>query len=176
MFLGSYATTYQIQVLHLPFETILLWSVAGNLLRALCTPLMNRAAERIGWKYVCFGCMGLVSATGVLWLLMTENTLWLLFPACCLINAVAYAGLGVGMFKLQLEHMPSAAQGVYFAANAACTGIAACLGSVLCSATISGFGRLGWALNLIFAIGLVLSVGAALLVRRVPDPASRSAA
>ena len=167
MFNGSFAATYQVSVLHLPYRTILLWALAANLVRAVATMGMAALADRIGWRFVCTACMALIALSGVLWFLMAPFGVHPLYEFCCLLPAIGYAGLSVGFFRYQLAGMPAVNQSAYFSAAAVLSGAAAVLGSLASSGLINLLSVRGVPIGLIFLLGAALGTASAFGMARV---------
>jgi hypothetical protein len=174
MFNGSFAATYQVSVLHLPYRTILLWAVAANLARTAATMGMAALADRFGWRFVCTGCMALIALSGITWFCIDFCGVHPLYELSCLLPAIGYAGLGVGFFRYQLAGMPPANQSAYFSAGAVLSGAAATLGSLGCSALIGLFSAWQFPVSRIFLLGAALGLASAFAmfnVRRQPGAA-----
>ncbi len=156
MLIGNYASLYQVRVMQVSFVQLLIWISAGNILRALCTPLSGKLAIRIGWTSVIRICVALYAVCGLMWACLRSSNFSWLYPLAAIWSALPFAGITVGFLQLQVATTQEDNRSSSFAIAALCNAIGALAGSGVCSVLIAVIEHWGLSLQLPFLLGAVL--------------------
>lgn len=157
MFIGSYSSLYQVQVIHMDFLRLLVWVSLGNVLRAMATPLIGRLGLHIRWERIIGGCIVWYGLCGAAWAcLNAQNASWV-YPLAAMGSCLPFAATGVGFLQLQIETTTAETRTSGFAVSAGANALASLTGGSLCSALIAFVQSRGLDLRLPFAVGTALS-------------------
>lgn len=171
MFVGNYASVYQVRTLGVTFEMIMIYATAANLVRTALSLFIGRMARRLTWRNTMLSSVAMMALSAALWMLITPSNMAWLFPILSVLGALPYAGFGIGILTLEIDATRSEDRTPYFSLIATVNGMVALLGSALCSAAI---GALETAvpdgLRFIFGIGLAGFIAAAVCVARLSEP------
>ncbi len=138
MFVGSFSAVYQVRTLEMSFSLILVWSTVGNIARAALTPVVQRIAQKISWQRTCQLMMLIYISAAIAWYFTNKENVQYLYPFAAVLNAIPFAGIGVGFLQLQVNAMEKDAdRTVHFSLLAMLNGAASLLGTTICTALIS---------------------------------------
>lgn len=177
IFIGNFATVYQVGVLHIRFFQIMLWTTVANIIRALLTPVMSKLAGRYTWRRVVGACMLLYALVALMWSCIIPETAPFLYPVACILNAIPFAAIGVGFLELQVDTAPPEHRSICFSVFYALSGVGALAGTVVCSALVQGLEQSALSshtlgLRGIFLLGALCVGLSVVLIMRVTVPDS----
>lgn len=170
VFIGGLFGIYAVRILKIDFIQLMIWGMAGNLLRTLFGPVFAKIAARIGWKKCVSNIFILYALLAVLLYFTTpENAFWTA-PIYLSFSTLPVSGLNIGILKMRISSSTEDLRSVYFSLFSLFSGGASMLGTFFCSFLISlieaGFVPLS--LHSLFLLGLVLLVIPFTLFRMLP--------
>lgn len=171
MFVGNYASVYQVRTLGVTFEMIMIYATAANLVRTALSLFIGRMARRLTWRVTMIASVVTMGLSAALWMTVTKQNMGWLFPLLSLLGALPYAGFGIGILTLEIDSTRNEDRTPYFSFIATVNGVVAMLGSALCSAAIAAVETAAPVLlRFIFGIGLVGFAATAVCVARLAEP------
>ncbi len=169
MFVGGFFSLYAVRVLKVDLMQIMIWSAVGNFMRGALAPVFSSLAKKIGWRNCISLMIGIMMLVAVGWYSTTEQNAWWLVPILLAMNAVPFAGLSVGILRMQIATSPMDLRSVYFSALSFMGGGLSVVATFLCSGMVSVIesGSLPLRMNDIFLVGLVLMIVPIVLFKRI---------
>lgn len=169
IFVGNFASLYQVQILKIDFGEVILWGTIANIARAVATPLFGKIADKIGWKTTTLIGFLPYILTGILWIFATKENIWIVLPVATICSSIMNAGFGVGLFKYQISNSRPETRSLSFSVFAAAGGISALIASVTCSGILAVFEAMPVApFWVVFLIGVILCLVVAVILRTIP--------
>ena len=170
MFIGGLFGIYAVRILKIDFIQLMIWGMAGNLLRTLFGPVFAKIAARTGWKKCVSNIFILYALLAVLLYFTTpENAFWTA-PIYLSFSTLPVSGLNIGILKMRISSSTEDLRSVYFSLFSLFSGGASMLGTFFCSFLISLIeaGSVPLSLHSLFLLGLVLLVIPFTLFRMLP--------
>lgn len=169
MFIGNFASLYQVQILKIDFGVIIFWATVANLARIIATPIFAKIADKIGWKTTTMiGFLPYLTA-GVLWSFATPQNVWIILPFASVCTSIMSAGFGIGLFKFQIATSEPKTRSLSFSLFATAGGISALFASAICSSILVFFEKMdNPPFSIVFLIGIALCVVVMLVLKTIP--------
>ncbi|MGH7128311.1 MAG: MFS transporter, partial [Planctomycetaceae bacterium] len=185
MVAAPFISFYLLEHVHMDvYHLLLLWtfSWAGG---AMFSGRLGQLAERFGNRPVLVLCTAFKSTNVIALLLVPRDptiAFWILIPVF-MIDALLNAGIAIANNGFMIKNSPAENRTMFIAAGTAAAGMAGGVTSVVAGAalwaasdwSVTWGGTLVSNFHVIFAISLVLRLAAAVLARRVREPAAHDA-
>ena len=127
---------YRIQVLNVSLFEVSIWSTVGYVLRILISPLVAKLANRFGWVKVTSIGHAMTGIASLLWLLITENTLWLFFPIASVLTVMPHTITDAGNTNIDIMAVPAPQRSIYYSVKAMLSWIVTVISSTLLTAIV----------------------------------------
>jgi MFS family permease len=173
---GSFYALYMVRHLHVGFLGATLHAATLSIARMVAAPLWGRVVDRVGVRPVLTGCSIGLTATGLLWAIVSPSLVWIL-AVDALASGVLDAGHLIASMTLPIQVSPRARRPFYLAAFAMAGGISFGVASVVGGAAatalperISLLGHEASGFGAIFLAAAALRGFGALMAMRLEEP------
>ncbi|MGL6173422.1 MAG: MFS transporter [Cellulosilyticaceae bacterium] len=130
-FSTPYFGIYQVSDLNLSYTYLMAMGFVGNILRIIVAPKCGKIADKKSWSLVLKFCISLLALDFLINTFTVPSNAHLFFAIFSIISGVAWAGIGPGMFSIQLDFSPSGDRTEYLGINAAIMGTCGFLSSLV---------------------------------------------
>ncbi len=115
--------------LKMSFFQIGLYSSATALVAVVSSRIWGKLVDRFGSKPILTICALGISLIPIIWLFLTENSLWILIPES-IYSGLLWAGFNLAAFTLPIDRSSNANRTVYLSVFATVTGLAFFIASI----------------------------------------------
>lgn len=126
-----YFGIYQISNLKLSYTFIMVMGFIGSVMRVLLTPISGKIADRGSWAVVLKIALSVMALAFIVngWTMPSNS--YIMFGIFSILSGIGWAGIGPGMFSIQIEYAPSENRTDFLGVNAAIMGVCGFLSSLV---------------------------------------------
>lgn len=134
-----YFGIYQISNLSLSYTYITVMGLVGSVIRVFLTPKFGKLAVKRSWAVVLKVALGVMALAFIIngWTMPSNS--YFMFGVFSILTAVAWAGIGPGMFAIQVEYTPADDRTDFLGVNAAIMGVCGFLCSLVGGSILNYF-------------------------------------
>lgn len=132
-----YFGIYQISNLELTYTYITVIGVVGSILRVSITPFLGKLADKTSWAVVLKIALSVMALAFLVNGLTKPSNGKMMFAIFSALSGIGWAGIGPGMFSIQIEYAPLGDRTDFLGVNAAIMGICGFLSSLVGGAILS---------------------------------------
>lgn len=154
-FIGPFMPPYMAEVLGMSVGQMANLMLISSICSALMLPFWGKLIDRLGSKVIIGGCLIPWMTSNYLWLMVTQDNIWLLYPMWAL-GGMMSGGVILGGFNLMLKLLPQQAKTSGISMHLAFTSIAAALGPITAGLVLEFTAGLGWTMHFTFQFFFII--------------------